>query len=285
MAAANTAPSLGNLKLYENRPRRNGGGAWTLAGQRLVELEQLIGFRFGPRGVDTDDWRVIAAVGLNHLVTHVRALPVRDDRPAEADLCWGWVNRFCPAADPVEVERLIAAVLRAPRRYRADTIAKLLGVTDAERRALGLKTIGATDRDAEARKADRRAADRERKRAARKAAARPRTPTLAEQRPWAALGMSRATWYRKGKPMPANPAPIRETKHVRDKREREHEVFPSYIVDAKNLTSHAASRIALAARQCAGRIAPFPPIASRYARALRAIGRIAAALQERPHAA
>jgi len=278
MAAANTAPSLGNLKLYENRPRRNGGGAWTLAGQRLVELEQLIGFRFGPRGVDTDDWRVIAAVGLNHLVTHVRALPVRDDRPAEADLCWGWVNRFCPAADPVEVERLIAAVLRAPRRYRADTIAKLLGVTDAERRALGLKTIGATDRDAEARKADRRAADRERKRAARKAAARPRV-TLAQSRPWEAMGMSRATWYRKGKPMPANPAPIRETKPVLNNSYRGYVVTP-HIADAIRLTSHAASRIALAARRCAGRIAPISGQVTQLAAALRALGRAAAACQE-----
>lgn len=284
MLPVKAAPSLGRVKLFETRPRRNGGGAWTLAGQRLAELELLIGFRFGPRGVDTDDWGVIAAIGLNHLVAHVRLLPAREDRPSDVELCRGWIARFCPAADPVAIERLIAAVLRSPRRYRADTIAKLLNVTDAERRALGLRTIGATDRDAEARKADRREADRARKRAARRAAARPRKPTLAEQRPWAALGMSRATWYRKGKPMPANPAPIRETKSVRNISYRGYYV-PPHIADAKNLTSHDASRIALAARQFAGRIAPFPPIASRYARALRAIGRIAAALQERPHAA
>jgi len=240
---------MGNVKLYESRPRRKGGG-WTLPGQRLTELELLIGFRFGPHGVDTDDWGAIAAIGLNHLIAHVRLISARGDRPPEAELCRGWIARFCPAADPVEVERLIAAVLKAPRRYRADTIAKLLNVTDAERRALGMRTIGATDRDAEARKADRREADRARKRAARKAAAHPRKPTLAESRPWEALGMSRATWYRRGKPMPANPAPISETKSVRNKREKEHYVFP-YIVDAKSLTLRKVSKhppISIAAR-------------------------------------
>jgi len=284
MLRASAAPSLGNLKLYESRPRRLRGGAWTLPGQRLAELELLINARFGPRGVDTDDWGAIAAIGLNHLVAHVRLLPVREDRPQEAELCRSWLARFCPCVDQAAADELIAKVIARPRKFRADTLAKLLNVTDAERRALGLRTIGATDRDAEARKADRRAADRERKRAARRAAARPRKPTLAESRPWVALGMSRATWYRKGRPTPAAaPRPV-ETKSVRNNSYRGYVVTP-HIADAIRLTSHDASRIALAARQFAGRAAAISRPVINLAAALRALGRAAAAMEEERNAA
>lgn len=282
MLPAEAAPSLGRVKLFESRPRRKGGG-WTLPGQRLAEIELLINARHGPRGVDTDDWGAIAAVGLNHLVAHVRALPVREDRPSEAELCRSWLARFCPCVDQAAADELIAKVIARPRKFRADTLAKLLNVTDAERRALGLRTIGATDRDAEARKADRRAADRERKRAARKAAARPRV-TLAQSRPWEAMGMSRATWYRKGRPTPAAaPRPV-ETKSVRNISYRGYVVTP-HTADTIRLTSHDASRIALAARRCAVRAAAISRPVINLAAALRALGRTAAALQEERNAA
>ncbi len=54
------------------------------------------------------------------------------------------------------VEALAARVSERPEMYRADRLADRLGVTDAQRTALGLKTIGATDVRKEAREIRRK---------------------------------------------------------------------------------------------------------------------------------
>jgi hypothetical protein len=103
---------------------------------------------------------------------------------------------------------LTTAVLINPIRWRADTIAARLKVTAAERKRLRLTTIGAIDKTKAERQAERkerkRAADRTRRRAR---GAQPRADYLAQSlsrvRPWVALGMSRASWYRAGKPIAA----------------------------------------------------------------------------------
>ena len=92
-----------------------------------------------------------------------------------------------------------------PRRLHADRIAKMLRVTDAERTALKLTTIGACDVS----KAERLRRRRERHRAAQQATRRargvvPRDQYLADSfsrtKPWEALGISRRTWERRGRP-------------------------------------------------------------------------------------
>ena len=86
-------------------------------------------------------------------------------------------------------------------RFTNETIIELLQITPEEQRQLS--TIWSDD--------VRREKNRKRKEAERRAAGvRPREEYLAEvkanslkaQKPWEKLGMSRATWYRKGKPMP-----------------------------------------------------------------------------------
>jgi hypothetical protein len=87
-----------------------------------------------------------------------------------------------------------------PHRYRitADEIAWQLQVTNDERLESKLKTIGAIDKPKPERERDRCAKDAARKRAARAAnGATPRSQAKATTKPWEALGLSRAQWYRR----------------------------------------------------------------------------------------
>jgi hypothetical protein len=105
---------------------------------------------------------------------------------------------------PAELEMLVADVEAHPRRFKADTIAARLGITNEIRVLLDLRTIGAIDRPAKQRQADRMERDRIAKEQKRRAAD---IPSLAEARaqrrknqqkpPWKAEGISRSTWYRR----------------------------------------------------------------------------------------
>jgi hypothetical protein len=89
-------------------------------------------------------------------------------------------------------------------RYSAVGAANALRVTVDEVRAAGLVRLHPPDPElAEARRQDRLRGNRDLKAARRRAAGiRPRSESLAETKPWLALGMSERTWYRKRKPDP-----------------------------------------------------------------------------------
>jgi hypothetical protein len=92
-----------------------------------------------------------------------------------------------------------------PRRYKAETLGKLLGFTGAEWRRLRLRTIAPIDMTKKERRAFCRRLANEITRAKLGRATRDQylaAHGLARAAPWKALSMSRATWYRKGKPMP-----------------------------------------------------------------------------------
>jgi hypothetical protein len=99
-------------------------------------------------------------------------------------------------------EQLAADAKAMPFKVRkADALAEWLEVDIALRDRLDLRTIGATDMKKRARTMRRKRKDRERKAAARLAkGARPHSESYAATEPWAKAGMSRATWYRHGKP-------------------------------------------------------------------------------------
>jgi hypothetical protein len=110
-----------------------------------------------------------------------------------------------------KVARLVEIKGVAYRPLAGPTVAKLLDVTTEERLLLDIRTIAAVDETPEQSKdrltEDRRTRDRERKRRARAADGAVQRPqyeatTITKAQPWAALGMSRRTWYRKGKPSP-----------------------------------------------------------------------------------
>jgi hypothetical protein len=109
---------------------------------------------------------------------------------------------WAPWLPPPELTALVDDVVAHPRRFKADTIAARLGITDEIRTMLGLRTIGAIDRPAKQRKQEREEKQRLAKQQKRRAAG---IPSLAEVRaarrqrkPWHAAGISRSTWYRRG---------------------------------------------------------------------------------------
>src|SRR5262249_38385872 len=86
------------------------------------------------------------------------------------------------------------------KHLSADHLAKFLGVTYAQRQALGLTTIGSINVKKRARKMLRKRRDRLAKEAKRRALGmRPQSRSLSATKPWRELGMSRASWYRRNK--------------------------------------------------------------------------------------
>lgn len=195
---------IGNCRLLEQRGRRPASAPWSFAAQRLSEIEAFLRARFGAAGVDTDDAAMLFLIAANHIVLHERAIASRvPDRPPAAEVCRAWGRRWTPGASTDEVERAIALAVAKPRRYKADTLARLLGVTSAERKLLGLRTTGATDCNAVGRKAVRKADNA--KRMAAQRAARPghlsRTDYIARSDAELArtLGVCRTTIHRRKK--------------------------------------------------------------------------------------
>jgi hypothetical protein len=87
---------------------------------------------------------------------------------------------------------------RTRKHLTADNLARFLGVTYAQRQALGLTTIGSVDIKKRARKELRKRRDRlyqERRR--RQQGARPQSEALSRTKPWEAMNLSRRTWERK----------------------------------------------------------------------------------------
>lgn len=85
-----------------------------------------------------------------------------------------------------------------PSLPSADAFARELGVTHAEVLSHDLRTIGAIDRTKAARIVEERTRDRQYQKAVRaQGGATARQDSLSARKPWQALGMSRATYYRK----------------------------------------------------------------------------------------
>jgi hypothetical protein len=99
-------------------------------------------------------------------------------------------------------DELIEQILAAPSAFKADQLAKRIGLTDERRSRLKIKTIGAIDVPKKEREKRRKAKDAEYRRARRrKAGAKPRAEYEAQSteqtKPWLALGISRRTWFRR----------------------------------------------------------------------------------------
>jgi hypothetical protein len=130
-------------------------------------------------------------------------------------IAWHWYNS--KARDPIwslmeaakrmggkiteaEASAIIEEASIIRKCWSADNLARFLGVTYAQRQALGLTTIGSINVGRRARKELRKRRDRLAKEAKRRAAGmRPQSESLSATQPWRALGMSRAVWYRRNK--------------------------------------------------------------------------------------
>jgi hypothetical protein len=108
-----------------------------------------------------------------------------------------WAATWMPTLPATELDALIADV-GTGRRWKADALARELGLDDATRTRLKIKTIGAIDCGKAKRKTRRRrkriAADRARRA---KAGARPHSQSAENLMPWIEAGISRATYYRR----------------------------------------------------------------------------------------
>jgi hypothetical protein len=102
----------------------------------------------------------------------------------------------------------IAGNKKGPYRMTTDIVAgRRMELESLEREAASIRTMYAYDQSPNAVKARnrhvRRFDDRRAKALKRlKDGATPRTEALTRTKPWLALGISRRTWYRQGKPMP-----------------------------------------------------------------------------------
>jgi hypothetical protein len=178
--------TLGRAILAESE-RPPSGRKHNLPVQRIREIEQLIEARHGPVIPETDDWCLyLEAV---HLAK------------AGQDLM-AWCRRWAPWVTALPDLPPIGKHMQ-----KADPCAILLNVTLAERARLDLRTIGACDvgkaeRDAIAHaiKLERDRTRQERIRNAEGAVPREsyEQGSAESTKPWLALGMSRATWFRHG---------------------------------------------------------------------------------------
>lgn len=164
---------------------------------RLREIETLIRSRHGaqvPDPEDTDDREIFLA--------YVRCA-AKAGTKQEMKV---WCARWAPWVTDTELEDISTSTGNMRKMLPADAVAKMLYVSFAERSRLSLKTIGACDvsrhqRDKLA-KERKRERDRKRQEAKRRAEGRvnrksQQAQTKTATKPWEAMGVSRATYYRR----------------------------------------------------------------------------------------
>jgi hypothetical protein len=171
---------------------------FSMAALRCAEINRFLQDRYGPIIEDDDAGRDDARLMAHHLAKlsgdqHRRVI--------------NWLDVRAPWLIGAERSKLLAEIDHKPRKWRADKLAHRLGLTEAVRRRLRITTIGAIDMTKAERAKRRKEATRQRKASARQSAgAQPRADyeanSLTQTKPWDALGMSRASWYRAGKPTP-----------------------------------------------------------------------------------
>jgi hypothetical protein len=172
---------------WQRRQRRKKRGKPSIATLRVCELNRLFFTRYrGHVLPDDDDGRDSVEIMINHLA--MLADPLTRIRH--------WLSRCAPWLGESEGERLATKATARPAKWKADTLAKRLNLTFAERSRLEIRTIGAVDVDQKQRKAVRRVQDKKAKEAKRRAAgAIPHAQSISQTKPWLALGISRSKWY------------------------------------------------------------------------------------------
>lgn len=173
-------------------PQRR-GSASLRAQIMLRDLERLWAHRYG--GVLPND-----DAGRDDL--WIAAQLIRSRRGDVAAKVVAWARVWAPWCSIDEAVRLAARVARRPYKFTADLLAEKVGLTYAERQALGITTIGAIDVGPDERerlRRDRYNAKRKEKR--RVAGAKPREMyeqnSIESEAPWEAEGISRSTWQRR----------------------------------------------------------------------------------------
>jgi hypothetical protein len=149
---------------------------------RLAELSRFLRHRYSGHVTDDQQGRAALYVLLNHLAF----LPVDQDRRLRIA-----VRDWAPWMPADEVDSLLASIACKPRRFKAATLGKIIGLTYADRKALRITTIAATDMP------DTKVLERERSKRRRAGkGAKAREASDARAKPWESLGISRRSFYR-----------------------------------------------------------------------------------------
>jgi hypothetical protein len=167
----------------------------TITGLRVRELNIVRAKLYGETIPDTGKGRDLCKATAFHMAFHTDAAK---RIPSWLDLRAPWLDDD----DSAKITReAIGAVAKGIAPWSADKLGWHLKISIDDRAAWHLTTIGAVRDSKEKRKARRKAEDKAYQAAKRLAAgAKPRAKSAERTRPWAALGMSRATWHRHGKP-------------------------------------------------------------------------------------
>jgi hypothetical protein len=172
------------------------GEARLMALLRLRELERLFSQRYGAELPDDDAGRDDLVIAAHH-IAHIGADAARH--------IVAWAQLWAPWMTADKAAKLADRVIANPFKFTADVLAWRLHLTQAERHDLGITTIGAIDSSkgqrAQFRKLKRQlAASVRRRERGGTSRALYEGNSLSRTRPWEALGVSRRTWYRRGKP-------------------------------------------------------------------------------------
>ena len=171
-----------------------------IGGQRIGSLNALFAYRYG--GGNREDYVfpeddagledlkiLLDHYALNNPLAMLRIIKLR-----------------APWMAAEAAERLFEQIEAFPQKWRAETLGRKLNFTGAEWRILRLRTIAPVDMTKQERAAFSQAHARRRRQAKRRVMGQtPRAEWLAahsasRNKPWEALGVSRRTWYRRGKP-------------------------------------------------------------------------------------
>ena len=157
-----------------------------LARLRVAELERFFAINYGDRQLPDDD---AGRADLRLMADHLAQLEPRLIRP--------WAAAWMKTLPANELDGLIAEVGNG-RRWKADALARELGLDDATRTRLKIRTIGAVDCSKAKRMTRRRRKRIATARASRaKAGAHPHAKSAESLMPWVEAGISRATYYRR----------------------------------------------------------------------------------------
>jgi hypothetical protein len=180
-------------KRYRKRKRGRRLPPLTFAAIRVRDLDSLFAKRYGHRLPDDDAGRDDAEVMAHHL-----AMLSGDPRQHITD----WMRRWAPWLTLVDLDALQARAIVQTKRWSADQLAWRLRLTEAERIAYRITTIGAIDLSNAERTKRRHQRNIEAKRTARRtkgamSRAEYEAKALSRAKPWIAEGISRRTWYRR----------------------------------------------------------------------------------------
>lgn len=203
VARMNRRPDAATIKARRAEIRRRyarGKPKFSWIARRIRDLEDVYRDHYGAAQLaDDDNGRDLARIMAHHL-----AQAGGDPRPYIAE----WLQSWAPWLSIAAAREITTDAIMRPQRWKADRLAWRLKLTDADRTRLQITTIGAVDVSREeraARRAQRKYNRRQIRR--RRAGMRPRAEYLAASitraKPWVELGISRAAWYRAGKPQPA----------------------------------------------------------------------------------